>query len=89
MAKSEGPRCVLTLPLLTEPWQEHILEKRFKIMEHLYNSLVSFELKKLRRVQQMPEYRELEKKIQKTPYEKRKPLYNAKSKLLRDNGFSE
>ena len=56
MAKSEGPRCVLTLPLLTEPWQEHILEKRFKIMEHLYNSLVSFELKKLRRVQQMPEY---------------------------------
>ena len=89
MAKSEGPRCVLTLPLLTEPWQEHILEKRFKIMEHLYNSLVSFELKKLRRVQQMPEYRELEKKIQETPYEKRKPLYNAKTKLLRDNGFSE
>ena len=42
MAKSEGPRSVLTLPLLTEPWQEHILEKRFKIMEHLYNSLVFF-----------------------------------------------
>ncbi len=89
MAKSEGPRSVLTLPLLTEPWQEHILEKRFKIMEHLYNSLVSFELKKLRRVQQMPEYRELDKKIQETPKEKRKTLYNKKDNFLKKNGFSE
>ncbi|MBQ7298366.1 MAG: transposase [Clostridia bacterium] len=89
MAKSEGPRSVLTLPLLTEPWQEHILEKRFKIMEHLYNSLVSFELKKLRRLQQTPEYRELDKLIQDTPKDKRKPLYNKRTKLLRDNHFSE
>lgn len=89
MAKSEGPRSVLTLPLLTEPWQEHILAKRFKIMEHLYNSLVSFELKKLHRVQQTPEYRELDKLIQDTPKDKRKPLYNKRTKLLRDNGFSE
>ena len=89
MAKPEKPCCVLTLPLLTEPWQEHILEKRFKIMEHLYNSLVSFELKKLRRVQQTSEYRELDRQLQDTPKEKRKPLYNKRTKLLRDNGFSE
>ena len=34
--------CVLTLPLLTEPWQEHIIETRFRIMEHLKNSLTIF-----------------------------------------------
>ena len=35
--KEGGNRCVLTLPLLTEPWQEHIIEKSFKIIEHLKN----------------------------------------------------
>ena len=40
--------CVLTLPLLTEPWQEHILEKRFKLVEHLQNSLIAYEFRKLK-----------------------------------------
>ena len=44
-SKPEKACCVLTLPLLTEPWQEHIIEKRFHIMEHLKNSLIALELR--------------------------------------------
>ena len=58
-------RCVLTLPLLTEPYQEHILEKRFKILEHLQNSLIALELRKLKDIQRTKAYRELEKEFTK------------------------
>lgn len=40
--------CVLTLRLYPELWQVDIIEKRFRIMEHLKNSLLAFELRKLR-----------------------------------------
>ena len=68
-------RCVLTLPLLTEPYQEHIIEKRFKILEHLQNSLIAMELRKLKNIQRTRAYRELEQSILQLPKEKRRPLY--------------
>ena len=85
----EAGRCVLTLPLLTELWQEHILEKRFQIMEHLQNSLIAFELRKLRNLEHTKAYRELIQKIEDTPKEQRKVLYKQRQKMLRDAGFSE
>ena len=39
MAKEKKQCCVLTLRLEPEKWQEDVIEKRFKIMEHLKNSL--------------------------------------------------
>lgn len=88
--KSEDKaRCVLTLPLITEPWQEHIIEKRFRIMEQLENSLIAYELKKLRKLENSPEYKMLIQQIQETPKEKRKALYRQKSKMLANAGFSE
>ncbi len=81
--------CVLTLPLLTEPWQEHILEKRFKIMEHLQNSLISFELRKYNRITRTKEYQALQRAIDATPKEKRKPLYLKRRDLLKKAGFAE
>ena len=91
MSKSmqEDGRCVLTLPLLVEPYQEHILEKRFKILEHLHNSLVAYELRKLKNLQRTRAYRELEQQIKDTPREKRAPLYGQRQKMLSDSGFSE
>lgn len=88
MAQEDG-RCVLTLPLLTETWQEHILEKRFKIVEHLQNSLIALELRKLKNLKRTRAFRELEKQIGETPAEKRKPLYRQRQQLLRNAGFSE
>ena len=69
--------CVLTLPLQTEIWQEHIIEKRFAIMEHLKNQLIAKEL------------RRLIDEINNTPKEKRKALFSKRRKLLKDSGFSE
>ena len=62
-AKSERGNCVLTLPLITEPWQEHIIETRFAIMEHLKNALIGFELKKLRNLTRTRAYKNLQKQI--------------------------
>ena len=44
-------RCVLTIPLITQPWHEHIIEKRFKIMEtntneEIKNTDLPIEIKK-------------------------------------------
>ncbi|MBR2942429.1 MAG: transposase [Clostridia bacterium] len=82
-------RCVLTLPLLVEPYQEHILEKRFRILEHLHNSFAAYELRKLKNLQRTKAYRNLMQQIADTPKEKRAPLYKQRSKMLRDAGFSE
>ena len=85
----ETGRCVLTLPLLTEPYQEHILEKRFAIMTKLRDNLVFKELRKLRNLQRTRQYKDLMQQIFETPKEKRKVLYRQRQKLLRDAGFSE
>ena len=41
--------CVLQLRLYPEPWQVQIIETRFKVLEHLKNSLIALELRKLRK----------------------------------------
>ena len=82
-------RCVLTLPLLTEPWQEHILEKRFKIVEHLQNSLISYQLRRLKKLEHSMAYRELAQKIEETPRENRKSLYQQRNKMLKEAGFDQ
>ncbi|MGN0395202.1 MAG: hypothetical protein ACI4EF_07555 [Coprococcus sp.] len=74
--------CVLTLPLLTQPWQEDIIDKRFNIMEHLDNSLIAMELRKLKNVQRTRKYKEIIQEINNTPEDKRKELYRKREKLL-------
>lgn len=85
----EKARCVLTLPLLTEPWQEHLIEKRFSIAEHLKNQLIAMELRKLKNLRRTKAYRALEEKIEAAPKDKRAPLYRERKKMLQDAGFSE
>lgn len=46
----EKGRYILTLPLKTEVYQEHILEKRFRLGEHLYNNFLNFEKKKFHEI---------------------------------------
>lgn len=61
MGKEEDkePRCVLTLPLYPEPWQADIIEKRFRIMEHIENSLTAIELRKLKNVERTKKYKDV------------------------------
>ena len=65
MAKSKTDTCCLTLPLVLEKWQSDRLEKRFELARQIYNTLVSYELKKLRRLEQSEEYVAIQAEIQK------------------------
>lgn len=56
-------RYVLTLPLKTELFQEHILEKRFRLGEHLYNNFLSFEKKKYYEMTKRRDYRDAQSLI--------------------------
>lgn len=50
-------RYILTLPLKTELYQEHILEKRFRLGENLYNKFLNFEKKKYYEMTKRKDYR--------------------------------
>ena len=65
VAKSTTDTCCLTLPLVLEKWQSDKLEKRFEIARQIYNTLLNYELKKLRRLEQSAEYVTIQAEIQK------------------------
>lgn len=56
-------RYILTLPLKTEVYQEHILEKRFRLGEHLYNNFLNFEKKKFCEMTKRKDYRDAQNLI--------------------------
>ena len=56
MAKAKTETCCLTLPSKLEKWQADRLEKRLEIARQIYNTLLRFELKKLRRLEESKEY---------------------------------
>lgn len=56
-------RYILTLPLKTEVYQEHILEKRFRLGEHLYNNFMNFEKKKFYEMTKRKDYRDAQNLI--------------------------
>ncbi len=90
MAKTEQNCCVLTLPLLTEPWQDNIIQTRFRIMEQLKNALIAKELRKLKNLERTREWKRLMKSIRESSDEKeKKRLFKRRTELLREAGFSE
>ena len=95
MAKATTDTCCLTLPLVVEKWQSDKLEKRFEIARQIYNTLLHYELKKLRRLEQSAEYVAIQAELQKL-YEADKPdkaalkpLYQQREKLRKSAGFTE
>lgn len=87
--EKDGATCCLTLPLKLEKWQSDHLEKRFEIARQLYNTLVHAELKRIHRIERMPEYREIERQIEATTDKKEKwALKNQKKQFLRKNGIN-
>lgn len=87
--EKDGATCCLTLPLKLEKWQSDHLEKRFEIARQLYNTLVHAELKRIHRIERMPEYREIERQIEVTTDKKEKwALKNQKKRFLRKNGIN-
>lgn len=95
MKKSTTETCCLTLPLMTEKWQSDRLEKRFEIARQIYNTLVNYELKKLRRLEQSEEYAALQGEIQRIKSEAKpdeaalKQCYRRRDQLRKEAGFTE
>lgn len=90
MAKATTDTCCLTLPLKLEKWQEDRLAKRLEIARQIYNTLLNFELKKLRKLETSEEYISVQEKLKEiTEKAERSKLYKDLEKLRRDAGFSE
>ncbi len=95
MAKSTTDTCCLTLPLLVEKWQSDRLEKRFEIARQIYNTLLNFELKKLKRLEKNAEYAALESEIKRLNGEEKrdetalKECYRQRDTMRKENGFTE
>ena len=94
-ARSKTDTCCLTLPLRLEKWQADRLAKRFHIAEQIYNAMLLSWIKKLRVVEQMPEYRAIQSQLQKLYEEDKqktdaaKELFSRRKEILKKNGFSE
>lgn len=95
MKKSSTDACCLTLPLQLEKWQEDRLVKRFEIARQIYNTMVHAQLKKLRKLEQAPQYRKNREMIQSLKKEKSeneaqlKKLYKERESILKEAGFTE
>ncbi len=90
MAKATTDTCCLTLPLKLEKWQADRLEKRLEIARQIYNTLLRFELKKLRRLEESKEYIDIQNLLKETvDNTERNKLYKQLNKLRQNAGFSE
>ena len=68
-AENTSGRYILTLHLKTELYQEHILEKRFKLGEQLYNKFLNFEKKKYFEMTKRKDYRNAQSLIKDYTYQ--------------------
>ena len=90
LARSTTETCCLTLPLKLEKWQADRLEKRLEIARQLYNTLLRFELKKLKRMEAREDYLAVQQQIKEAQNEaERKKLFKQLEKIRSAAGFSE
>lgn len=63
-----GENFILKLPLQTEIWQEHILNKRFELCRKIYNDFQSKMLKRYKYISQMNEFKKCKTKKEKSDF---------------------
>lgn len=87
---------IIELPLVTEPWQKDILDTKMECSRHIYNDMLSMELKKYKEMIKTREWRTLSDTIKEEiqashgkKSERLKSAYARKNEIMRDNGFSE
>ena len=98
MTKKQEPRFVLNLKLKTQPFQEDILNKRFEIGRHLYNSVLGLALKRYKEMYKTKRWRENQQNISEI-YKKNsdkdkakklcKPYFNIKNEMLKEFRLNE
>lgn len=63
--KGNSENFILKLPLKTELWQEHILNKRFEICRKIYNSFQNKMIKRFAYISQMNDFKKCKTKKEK------------------------
>lgn len=79
---------VVEFPLITEPYQEHILNKRFEIGRIIYNTLVNQTKKIYKEMIKTKKYRELQNKLS-DDEKSNKLVWKEINNIRKENGFSE
>lgn len=96
--KEQKQRYILTLKLETEKYEEDILEKRFEIGRHLYNSVLNVALKRYKEMIKTKKWRENQSNISniyKVEKDKNnakklaKQYFEIKKNILKEFGISE
>lgn len=85
-----SPYFVLTLPLVTEAWQEHILERRFAVNRQIYNALLTGSFKRYCQMTQTRRYRQLIAVLDQTAdLDERRKLYRELDQLAASYRLSQ
>ena len=74
--------------LKTEPWQCDVLDRRFSIAEHIYNSLLNVSQKRYKEMIQTREYRSLVSQLS-DDKKNNKVIYRKINDLRKRYGLSE
>lgn len=80
---------IVEFPLKTVMWQEHILDKRFELARHLYNSLASVMLKRYMEMIKTKKYRQLMEDFRSDDLEKKEVAKVAMNNWRKELNFSE
>lgn len=104
MEKDKTARFVVKFPLKVEQWQEDIIEKRFRIGEHVYNQTLSIALNAYSNLVKMKDYRSLQDRLEELNQrsknvdgklelqdirEERKEVFKQIYKMQQEHGLSE
>lgn len=89
MGKANGSRFVVEFPLKTEIYQQHILEKRFEIGRHIYNSLLNVTRKRYKEMIKTKKYRNLIASLHDANEDVRKAIYKQLQDMRREYRISK
>lgn len=82
-------RYCVTFPLITEKYQETILNKRFEISRQLYNAVLSKAYKRYKSMIETKKYRQLKEQINNANEKEKKLLYKQLNKMYKQYRLNE
>jgi len=82
-------RYCVTFPLITEKYQETILNKRFEISRQLYNAVLSKAYKRYKSMIETKKYRQLKEQINNANEKEKKLLYKQLNEMYRQYRLNE
>ena len=82
-------RYCVTFPLITEKYQETILNKRFKISRQLYNAVLSKAYKRYKSMIETKKYRQLKEQINNANEKEKKLLYKQLNEMYKQYRLNE